>query len=87
MAIDMKDNGTLGCAYYVAAEEAMFLLEDVAMAGMEIAETLLLHARPTTVLITPRTPQPLFDVLKQGSQRLDAGDQSMNTLVQPVGLY
>lgn len=76
MAIDMKDNGTLGCAYYVAAEESMFLLEDVAMAGVDVAETLLLHARPTTVLVTSRTPQPLFDVLKQGCQELDASDQS-----------
>lgn len=87
MAIDMKDNGALGCAYYVAADESMFLLEDVAMAGVEVAETLLLHARPTTVLATARIPQPLFDVLHQGCQTLDAGDHSKKTIAQPTRLY
>ena len=29
MAIDMRDRGTLGCAYYIAREEKLFLVEDI----------------------------------------------------------
>ncbi|KAI1744377.1 putative MSH5 protein [Xylaria scruposa] len=72
MAIDMRDRGprgsTLGCAYYVALEEALYLLEDVAMAGIDLVETLLLHAQPTTVLISARAPESLSQFLARGSQ-------------------
>ncbi len=39
MAIDVKERGTVGCCYYVAREEKLYLLEDVAYAGTEIIET------------------------------------------------
>ncbi|KAI0197764.1 muts domain V-domain-containing protein [Astrocystis sublimbata] len=72
MAIDMRDRGprgsTLGCAYYVVLDETLYLLEDVAMAGIDLVETLLLHAQPTTVLISARAPEPLSQFLTRGSQ-------------------
>ncbi|KAI0489521.1 muts domain V-domain-containing protein [Xylaria cf. heliscus] len=72
MAIDMRDRGpqgsTLGCAYYVVLEEALYLLEDVAMASVDLVETLLLHAQPTTVLISARAPESLSQLLTRGSQ-------------------
>ncbi|KAI0858379.1 putative MSH5 protein [Xylaria cubensis] len=72
MAIEMRDRGprgsTLGCAYYVALEEALYLLEDVAMAGIDLVETLLLHAQPTTVLLSARAPESLSQFLSRGSQ-------------------
>lgn len=68
MAIDMNNSGNLGCAYYVAMDEALFLLEDIAMAGNEIVETLLLHVRPTTVLTPARTAQGLLDMLAAGAE-------------------
>jgi DNA mismatch repair protein MSH5 len=71
MAIDMSAKGNLGCAYYVATEEALFLLEDVAMASSEIVETLLLHVRPTTVLAPARTAQNLLDILAAGADGED----------------
>ncbi|RYP68990.1 hypothetical protein DL769_005377 [Monosporascus sp. CRB-8-3] len=71
MAIDMKNNGNLGCSYYIAAQETLFLLEDVAMAGVELVETLLLHANPTTVLIASRAPDSLADYLERGAQGVD----------------
>jgi DNA mismatch repair protein MSH5 len=39
MAIDMKERETVGCCYYVAQEEKLYLLEDVRSGGMEIIET------------------------------------------------
>lgn len=68
MAIDMKDNGTVGSAYYVAIDEALFLQEDIAMAGIEFVETLLLRVEPTTVLISLRSPDTLAEFLEAGAQ-------------------
>lgn len=68
MAIDMKDNGTVGCAYYVAIDEALFLQEDIPLAGMELVETLLLHVEPTTVLISIRSPDNLVHFIEAGAQ-------------------
>ncbi|KAI3331791.1 muts domain V-domain-containing protein [Xylariaceae sp. AK1471] len=72
MAIDMRDHGsqgsTLGCTYYVVLEQTLYLLEDVAMAGVDLVETLLLHAQPTTVLISSRAPEALAQFLERGSQ-------------------
>jgi DNA mismatch repair protein MSH5 len=72
MAIDMRGHGsqgsTLGCAYYVVLEQTLYLLEDVAMAGVDLVETLLLHAQPTTVLISARAPETLAQFLARGSQ-------------------
>lgn len=74
MAIDIKDNGNLGCAYYIAAEEILYLLEDVAVAGFEIVETLLLHAKPTTILIPSRTSQAMKELLAKGAHDVDGDD-------------
>ncbi|KAJ8127600.1 hypothetical protein O1611_g6036 [Lasiodiplodia mahajangana] len=75
LAIDMRDRGpqgsTLGCAYYVAIDEALYLLEDVAMAGVDLVETLLLHAQPTIVLISARAPESLAQFLASGSQDIN----------------
>jgi DNA mismatch repair protein MSH5 len=38
MAIDMKEKQTIGCCYYVAQEEKLYLLEDVQSGGLEIIE-------------------------------------------------
>lgn len=39
MAIDMKEHGTVGCAYYVAREERLFCMEDIIHGGTDIVET------------------------------------------------
>lgn len=71
MAIDMKNNGNVGCAYYITARETLYLLEDVAVAGTDLVETLLLHANPTTVLISARSPDTLANQLERGAQGVD----------------
>ena len=38
MAIDLRERGTLGCAYYVAREERLYCMEDIANGGMETVE-------------------------------------------------
>jgi DNA mismatch repair protein MSH5 len=70
LAVDMKEDGLIGCAYYVAIDESLSLQEDVAMAGAEFAETLVMHAKPTTILISSKAPESLVSVLEAGSQIL-----------------
>lgn len=86
MAIDMRDNGTVGCAYYVAIDEALFLQEDIAMGGIEFVETLVLRVEPTTVLISLRSPESLVEFLEAGAQDFQGnreGNQSRhNQLIE-----
>ena len=35
MAVDMRDRGSIGCCYYVAATEGLYLLEDVKSGGLD----------------------------------------------------
>lgn len=71
MAIEMKENNTVGCAYYIMVEETLCLQEDIPMAGIEIVETLLLQAEPTTVIIHNRAPGKMADFLESHAQDLD----------------
>ena len=38
MAVDMRDRGTVGCCYYVAATETLHMTADVKSAGLEIID-------------------------------------------------
>lgn len=74
MAIDLK--GSVGCAYYVASEETLYLQEDIPLAGLELVETLLLHAQPTTVIVSGRANDVLVEYLERNSQDLADGPRS-----------
>jgi hypothetical protein len=65
MAIDMKNRGTLGCAFYIAREEKLCLMEDIKMAGQDIVDTLKLHVQPTVILISSRAEEDLEDHLSK----------------------
>ncbi|KAJ5628099.1 DNA mismatch repair protein MutScore [Penicillium lividum] len=54
VAIDIKDYGTVGCAYYSAEEENMYLLGDSRSGGMETIDTLIAQIKPTVILTPPR---------------------------------
>lgn len=38
MAIDVRDKGTVGCCYYVAKEEKLYLMDDVNYGGIEVID-------------------------------------------------
>ena len=48
MALDVKERGTVGCCYYVAEEQRLYILEDVAQGGLDIIETRMLHSTVLT---------------------------------------
>jgi len=38
MAVDMRDRGTIGCCYYAAAKETLYLMADIKAAGLEVID-------------------------------------------------
>ena len=38
MAVDMRDEGTVGCCYYLAARETIYLMVDIKSAGVDIVD-------------------------------------------------
>lgn len=75
MAINMKERGTLGCAYYIAREEKLCMMEDIKMAGLDIIDLLKLHAQPTVLLISSRAEEDLEDYLLREARPIDRGDE------------
>ncbi|KAK3941852.1 muts domain V-domain-containing protein [Diplogelasinospora grovesii] len=71
MAINMDREGSVGCAHYIASDEALYLQEDVKMGGVEIVNTMLIRIQPTTILISNKASDALGDVLEREAQRVD----------------
>ncbi|KAL4894042.1 muts domain V-domain-containing protein [Aspergillus ambiguus] len=54
VAFDMRNSGTVGCSYYSAQEERLYLLGDLHFAGAEVIDSLILQTKPTVLLTSPR---------------------------------
>ncbi|KAK4177654.1 putative muts protein 5 [Triangularia setosa] len=78
MAINMDREGKVGCAYYSAVDETLFLEDDITIGGIETVETFLLYMEPTSVLIPNRTADSLVQFLEQSAQKFD-DDQTSRT--------
>ncbi|MCJ1471038.1 MutS protein msh5 [Pseudocyphellaria aurata] len=66
MAVDLRDKGTVGCCYYVAGEEKLYLMEDVKYGGIEINMTAVkLSVMPTTILLSSRVDETVESYLSQ----------------------
>ncbi|KAK0737687.1 muts domain V-domain-containing protein [Apiosordaria backusii] len=78
MAINMDRECKVGCAYYSAMDETLFLEDDIAMGGIESVETFLLHVEPTSVLISNRAADSLVQFLEHSAQKFD-DDQTSRT--------
>ncbi|KAH7330304.1 muts domain V-domain-containing protein [Rhexocercosporidium sp. MPI-PUGE-AT-0058] len=76
MAIELKNRGTIGCAYYSAREEKLYLMADIKMADLDMIETLKLHVQPTVILISNRSDEKLEDHLSKDARGIDRGDEA-----------
>ncbi|KAJ5915628.1 DNA mismatch repair protein MutS core [Penicillium verhagenii] len=81
VAIDLKDYGTVGCAYYSAEEEKMYLLGDCRSGGMETIDILITQIKPTVILAPPRVD---VSSLQGQNQSLTNGDASSSYLPYQV---
>ena len=70
LAVDMRERGTLGCAYYVAREEKLFIMADIKLAGLDVVDTVKLHASPTVVLISTKSDEMLEDHLMREAKEI-----------------
>ncbi|ODM16931.1 hypothetical protein SI65_07896 [Aspergillus cristatus] len=50
----MRDSGTVGCSYYSAQEETLYLMGDIRFAGNETIDSLILQTKPTVLLASSR---------------------------------
>lgn len=76
MAIDMKQNGIMSCAYFSTIYGSLYLSDDVAKADDDIAEQLLIHAQPTTVLASGRAPERFLIFLEKQAISSPSGESS-----------
>ena len=74
LAVDMREKDTLGCAYYVAREEKLFIMADIKLAGLDVVDTLKLHASPTVVLISTKSDEILEDHLMKEAKEIGRSD-------------
>lgn len=81
MAFEMRDRGAIGCAYYVARDEKLYLVEDIKMADLDIIDTLKLHAQPTVVLISTRSDEKLEEHLSKEAHGIDRSDDGSMLLI------
>lgn len=75
MAIDIKGS-TIGCSYYVAREQKLCLMQDIQFGGLDIVDTLKLHAQPTRILISTRSDEKLEEHLAKDARGIDRGDEA-----------
>ncbi|PGH34737.1 DNA mismatch repair protein MSH5 [[Emmonsia] crescens] len=75
MAMDMKERGTVGCCYYVADDQKLYLLEDITSGGLEVIEMLKLDVEPTLVLLSTRADQSTSN-LGQNGQGIHVADNN-----------
>lgn len=65
LAMDMKTDATLGCAYFSSYSHTMFLFQEVAGADLVWVDQLLFHAQPAVVLLPARAPENLVQHLER----------------------
>lgn len=81
MAIDMRGSGVIGCAYYVAREETLFLMQDIKFGDMELVDTLKLHIEPSTVVISTRADEKLEQYLSKDARGIERGEEGSRSFV------
>ncbi|KAL8953446.1 MAG: hypothetical protein Q9222_000693 [Ikaeria aurantiellina] len=74
MALDLRDRGTVGCAYYIAREEKLYMMEDITSGGIEVVETLKLHVQPTVILLSTKVDESVSAYLESDGEHRDDED-------------
>lgn len=67
MALDFRQGASMGCAVFSTVDGTLGLSYDVPMADLGLAEQLLTHLQPTTLLVSARAPEDLMNFLEERS--------------------
>lgn len=65
MALDMKNNSTVGCAYFVATTATMYLRDETRVVGLELVESIIFQAQPTAIIVPSRAPAVFVTFLER----------------------
>lgn len=87
MAVDAKSRGDIGCAYYIASEHRLLIMEDVQLGGPHIIEAIRMFVGPTAILAPFKLDDRFLNILDpDGRTRGDAptgdGDGSHHSSIQ-----
>ncbi|KAF2667799.1 hypothetical protein BT63DRAFT_433576 [Microthyrium microscopicum] len=52
MALEFRNGGGIGCAYYTAIDEKLFLMQDSKMTDMTVIDQLKVHIEPDAILVS-----------------------------------
>ncbi|KAF4949592.1 hypothetical protein FGADI_8787 [Fusarium gaditjirri] len=87
MAIDLRENSTIGCAYFSTTNGILHVSEDIATASLDTAEQFLIHIQPTSLLVSARASASFRDHLEKitASEGIeeDGSEESIPGLSQP----
>ncbi|KAB2576043.1 MutS protein-like protein 5 [Lasiodiplodia theobromae] len=83
MAVDIRERKSVGCSYYVAREEKLYLMEDMKLGDVEVIDTLKLHIDPTVVLVATRADDSVLDKLDPERRSLSSTDDSHDQFALP----
>ncbi|KKA30528.1 hypothetical protein TD95_003372 [Thielaviopsis punctulata] len=59
MAIEMRNDGSLGCAFLSFQEGCLQIMEDISQGDLDLVDQLMVHIEPTIILVPMRNPEEL----------------------------
>lgn len=80
MAIDIKERGTVGCAYYIAREERLFCMEDIVNGGNDVTETCNYHSSHLIRLLTILVKLEIQPTVVLLSLRIDSEEAELDAM-------
>lgn len=73
LAVDVRGNNSMGCAYYSTQSHALHLLNDMQSIGMDVLGSLVVQIQPTMVLTSFQAPESVVEFFDQDSQSAENG--------------
>lgn len=81
LSVDIKGKDALGCAYYEAENQALYLLNDIQSAELGLLNSLLIQVQPTMVLLSVKAPEAVIEYLEERSR------SDENRMSPPVPIF
>ncbi|QPC75868.1 hypothetical protein HYE68_006620 [Fusarium pseudograminearum] len=79
MAMDMKDDFTIGCAYFSTTDGILQVSEDISAASLDIAGQFLIHAQPNSLLVSARAPSSEFSIETAHERLVGLNSQALSS--------
>lgn len=67
MAIDLKENSSIGCAYLSTTDGVLYISDDIPMPTLDITDQFISHIQPTTLLVSARASEQFHEYIEKHS--------------------